>query len=86
MFSHLSLFIWTKVSINELLSKLSSSSSKQKKLCHLRRTSLTEESITHYTPSCTIRERSGDGTQITHLLFVDDTLVFCEASQEQMAY
>ena len=33
-----------------------------------------------------IRGRSGDGVQTTHMLFVDDTLVFYEASQEQMVF
>ncbi|RVW88355.1 hypothetical protein CK203_040950 [Vitis vinifera] len=33
-----------------------------------------------------IRGRSGDGAQITQLLFIDDMQVFCEASQEQMTY
>ena len=33
-----------------------------------------------------VRDRSGDGILISHLLFVDDTLVFYEASQDQMTY
>ena len=33
-----------------------------------------------------VRDRSGDEILISHLLFVDDTLVFCEASQDQMTY
>ena len=36
--------------------------------------------------SCRIRERGGNGIQVSHLLFVDDTLVFCEDSQEQMVF
>ena len=30
--------------------------------------------------------RRGEGLQISHLLFVDDTLVFCEESLDQMIY
>ncbi|KAL6331568.1 hypothetical protein AAG906_011508 [Vitis piasezkii] len=35
---------------------------------------------------CRIRGRSGSGIQVSHLLFADDTSVFCEDSQEQMAF
>ena len=33
-----------------------------------------------------VRGRSGERILISHLLFVDDTLVFGEASQDQMTY
>ena len=35
---------------------------------------------------CRIRGRGGSGIQVSHLPFADDTLVFCEDSQEQMAF
>ena len=33
-----------------------------------------------------VRGRSGEGILISHLLFVDVTLLFCEESQDQMTY
>ncbi|RVX00739.1 putative ribonuclease H protein [Vitis vinifera] len=33
---------------------------------------------------CRLRGRSGNGIQVSHLLFADNTLVFCEDSQDQM--
>ena len=32
--------------------------------------------------TCKVRGRGGEGAQVSHLLFRDDTLVFCEASQD----
>ena len=39
-----------------------------------------------YLSGCRINGISGNGVLVSHLLFADDTLVFCEASQDQMAY
>ncbi|RVW70344.1 hypothetical protein CK203_048761 [Vitis vinifera] len=35
---------------------------------------------------CLIRGRRGEGVQVSHLLFVDDTLIFCEAKEDQLLY
>ena len=35
---------------------------------------------------CRIKRRSGNGAVVSHFLFADDTLVFCDASQDQMVY
>ena len=35
---------------------------------------------------CRIRGRGANGIQVSHLLFADDTLVFCEASQQKMTF
>ena len=31
---------------------------------------------------CSVRGKRGEGVQVSHLLFVDDTLIFCEAKEE----
>ena len=35
---------------------------------------------------CRVKGKSEEGVQISHLLFVDDTLVFFQASQDQLTY
>ena len=36
--------------------------------------------------ACKVRGRGCEGAQVSHLLFTEDTLVFCEASQDPMTY
>ena len=36
--------------------------------------------------ACKARIRGGEGVQVSHLMFADDTLVFCGASEELLLY
>ena len=33
-----------------------------------------------------VKGRGGEGVQLTHLLYTDDTLIFCDASEDQLAH
>ena len=33
-----------------------------------------------------VKGRGGEGVQLTHLMYADDTLIFCDASKDQLAY
>ncbi|RVW73236.1 LINE-1 reverse transcriptase-like [Vitis vinifera] len=39
-----------------------------------------------FVSACKARSRGGEGVKVSHLLFADDTLVFCGASKEQLLY
>ena len=39
-----------------------------------------------YLSACHVRGKEGERIKVSHLLFMDDTLVFCEASQDQMTF
>ena len=35
---------------------------------------------------CRVKGRGGEGVQLTHLLCIDDTLIFFNASKDQLAH
>ena len=36
--------------------------------------------------ACQVWSKGGEGVKVSHLLFTDDTLIFCEAREEQMTF
>ena len=36
--------------------------------------------------ACQVRGRESEGVEVSHLLFAYDTLIFCEAGEEQMTF
>ena len=40
----------------------------------------------NYISGCRLRGRGGEEIMVSHLLFADDTIIFCEASKDQLTH